>query len=214
MVKICILTIIVLFSALSSVALVQAELTPDNQAGRLDTMVLNGCIEKMPSRPVYHYSIDKSQMLLSIQEFITFETDNEDDAAKKSDYISAWEVTETIINHCHDCPKTFLGELYGWAAYIQYQLGDMDKAMGFYKRVLEQSPYLPLTKERGTIYAIAMILTQKERYHEALQYFEKWESLCPPEVPKGYFIQRSNLYLKTGDASSAKYYYKLQSSNR
>lgn len=111
-------------------------------------------------------------------------------------YQAAWPKLKQLVDRCDDCSDYEWAQLYQRAAVVQYNLDNIPGAIDYFTKVLSKSPRIPESLEAQLTYQIAQLLTSEERYQEALNFFGKWEALCPTVVPDDYFYYRAqNLYL-------------------
>lgn len=114
----------------------------------------------------------------------------------RSDYKAAWPRIQTLMAHCDGCNGHELAQLYQRAAIIRYNLDDTGGSIDYLKKTLDQSPHISLSLEMQLTYQVAQLLTSEEKYRDGLDYFDKWEALCPQVVADDYFYFRAqNLYL-------------------
>lgn len=171
--------------------------------------ILRGCRESYKPRPLYHYTMKAGEILNPVNKILLREEGAQTEHAAEPDYEAAWEAIDIAINNCKSCPPILWAEIYHLAAIIRHMLGDNVGSINFFKKILEQSPYIPESYEARAAYSIALLLTVESDYIGALEYFDKWEELCPYKVPDSYFQDRANLHLKIGDVENAAYYMEL-----
>lgn len=124
------------------------------------------------------------------------EVDEKTGKSPEPNYQAAWPKLKQLVDRCDDCNEYEWAQLYQRAAVVQYNLDNIPGAIDYFKKVLSKSPNIPESLEAQLTYQIAQLMTSEERYQEALDFFSKWEALCPTVVPDDYFYFRAqNLYL-------------------
>lgn len=174
------------FRLIDNSALAQASTTPK----------LAGC--KAPPERRRLKALDQKffKKVAEVDMLMSPEPDKRTGQAPEPNYQAAWPKLKQMVDRCDDCNEYERAQLYQRAAVVQYNLDNIPGAIDYFQKVLAQSPNIPETLEAQLTYQVAQLLTAEERYQEALNFFGKWEALCPSLVPDDYFYYRAqNLYL-------------------
>ncbi len=123
--------------------------------------------------------------------------------APEPNYTAAWPRLQRLMDGCEDCNQYELAQLYQRAAFIQYNLDNLPQAIEYFKRVVGQSPHIPEALETQLLYQIAQLSTSVEQYKEALDYFGRWEAMCPSTVPDDYFYYRAQIFYQLNERDRA-----------
>lgn len=157
---------------------------------------LAGCKAQPEKRRLKALDQKFFKKVAEVDALISPEPDAKTGKAPEPNYKAAWPKIKQLVDRCDDCNDYEWAQLYQRAAVVQYNLDNVPGAIDYFKKVLSKSPNIPDTLETQLTYQIAQLLTSEERYKEALDYFGKWEALCPTVVPDDYFYFRAqNLYL-------------------
>ncbi len=134
---------------------------------------------------------------------LTNPPESKDGTTPEPDYRAAWPILQRLLDRCEDCNEYESAQLFQRAAFIQYQLENVPLAIDYFKRVVQQSPNIPESLETQLLYQIAQLLTQEEKYQEALDHFARWEAMCPAVVPRDYFFYLAQIYFQMGQKDRA-----------
>lgn len=134
---------------------------------------------------------------------LTNPSERKDGTTPEPDYRAAWPILQKLLDRCEDCNEYESAQLFQRAAFIQYQLENIPLAIDYFQRVVKQSPNIPEGLETQLYYQIAQLLTQEEKYQEAMDYFARWEAMCPAVVPRDYFFYRAQIYFQMGQKDRA-----------
>lgn len=200
--------IVILVVTATSCSLMPTSSTSANgKQADISTSTFKGCSDR-PVRPrrFYHHPGDEWAVLNPIDNLMSPEANYETGETPFPDYDAAWKEVEYLLENCPKCTATLWWQIYHRAAVIRYNLGDHAGAIPFFKKMLDQSPYIPEGLETQVTYHIAQMLTVEGDYAGALYYYDKWESFCPLKIPESYFQDRAMLHLKLGNNEKASYY--------
>jgi hypothetical protein len=81
-----------------------------------------------------------------------------------------------------------LAQMWNFYAFVRFSQDDFPGAIEAYENVIMQ-PDLPLGLETSTVYALAQMYVQQERYQEGLDMLERWFSLSENPAPEPYVLQ-------------------------
>ncbi len=136
-------------------------------------------------------------------DILTNPPEDKNGKAPEPNYKAAWPVLQKLLSRCDECNEYEWAQLYQRAAFIQYNLENVAGAVDYFKKVVQQSPNIPESLETQLYYQIAQLLTNQEKYKEALDHFAKWEAMCPISVPNDYFYYRAQIFFQMGDKDKA-----------
>lgn len=171
-------------------------LVDNSAAAQTPATKLPGC--KAPPEKRRLKALDQKffKKVAEVDALMSPEPDEKTGKAPEPNYKAAWPKVKQLVDRCDDCNEYEWAQIYQRAAVVQYNLDNMAGAIDYFKKVLSKSPNIPESLETQLTYQIAQLLTSEERYAEAMDYFGKWEALCPTVVPDDYFYFRAqNLYL-------------------
>lgn len=81
-----------------------------------------------------------------------------------------------------------LAQMWNFYAFIRFSQDDFDGAIEAYENVIAQ-PDLPLGLETSTIYALAQMYVQQERYQEGLDMLNRWFELSENPAPEPFVLK-------------------------
>lgn len=148
---------------------------------------LAGCVAEPERRRLQSLGQRFFNRVADVDKLISPEVDERTGEGPEPDYQRAWPILERLINRCDDCSQYEMAQLYQRAAVIKYNLEDIPQAIDYFKRVAAQAPHIPVSLEAQLNFQIAQLLTSQDQYRESLEYFRRWEALCPSTVPNDYF---------------------------
>jgi tetratricopeptide (TPR) repeat protein len=97
----------------------------------------------------------------------------------KPDFKRALTEIKKVETKCEkDCNPYEKSQVYNVHAYISYSLGRNAEAVKYYKKVIAQSPNIPLGVELQSMMYVAQMSFQLERHDESLNYLSKWMKLA------------------------------------
>lgn len=134
---------------------------------------------------------------------LTSPPEDKNGKAPEPNYKAAWPILKKLLDRCDDCNEYEWAQLYQRAAFIQYNLENTPAAIDYFKKVVAQSPNIPESLETQLLYQIAQLLTSEEKYKEALDYFARWEAMCPTNAPDDYYYYRAQIYYQLDDKAQA-----------
>jgi len=116
---------------------------------------------------------------------------------------AAWPLLKKLVDRCDGCNEYEKAQVYQRAGFVRYSLDDMRGAIDYFQRTVKQAPNIPASLETQLNYQIAQLLVSEERYRDALDYFNRWEKLCPTNVPDDYYYFRAQTYYQMNDKANA-----------
>lgn len=112
-----------------------------------------------------------------VQAFVSPDTEKNPDA--KPDFNRALKEVKKVEAKCDkDCNPYEKSQVYNVHAYISYSLGRNAEAVNYYKKVIAQSPNIPLGVELQSMMYVAQMSFQLERFDESLDYLDRWMKLA------------------------------------
>jgi len=97
----------------------------------------------------------------------------------KPDFKRALTEVQKVEAKCEkDCNPYEKSQVYNVHAYISYSLGRSAEAVKYYKKVIDQSPNIPLGVELQSMMYVAQMSFQLERFEESLDYLARWMKLA------------------------------------
>lgn len=160
-------------------------------------MKLDGC--KAPPEKRRLKSLDQKffKKVAEVDELMNPTPDEKTGVAAEPNYKAAWPKLAKLLERCEDCTPYEWAQLYQRAAFLQFQLESVPKAIDYFQKVVAQSPNIPESLETSLLYQIAQLQTSEERYAEATKTFDKWETMCPSIVPEDYYYFRAQIYYQS-----------------
>ncbi len=103
----------------------------------------------------------------------------EKNPGKKPNFKAAYKELKAMEKKCVDsCNGYEKSQIYNMFAFVAYQLENYDEAVDFYKKVVAQSPEIPVGVELQSLMYIAQLSFQLEKYEQSIQYLERWKKLA------------------------------------
>ena len=198
-----------LLSALSSLVLAAVITVPDLSVGSLNfvgssalaadgttppQMKVDGCVKAPVKRKLKSISQKFFKKVAEVDELMNPTPNEKTGVAAEPNYKAAWPILKKLVDRCDDCDDYEWAQLYQRAAFLQFQLEDVPKAIEYFQKVISKSPNIPESLETSLLYQLGQLLSSEERYDEATKVFEKWEAMCPSIVPEDYFYFRAQIY--------------------
>jgi hypothetical protein len=81
-----------------------------------------------------------------------------------------------------------LAQMWNFYAFVRFSQDDFPGAIEAYENVIRQ-PDLPLGLETSTVYALAQMYVQQERFQEGLDMLNRWFSLSENPAPEPYVLK-------------------------
>ncbi|WP_086933926.1 tetratricopeptide repeat protein [Agarilytica rhodophyticola] len=136
-----------------------------------------------------------------VTEFVTPDTEKNPDA--KPDFQKALKELQKMERSCKDkCNKYELSQIYRFYAFAYYSLDDYPRAIGAYKKVVAQSPEIPIAVELDALYALAQLNFAQDNFDDSLKYLDRWIALSTVVGSDIFFLKGTILYTK-GDKKGA-----------
>lgn len=123
--------------------------------------------------------------------------------APEPNFQAAWPMLKKLVDRCDDCNEYEYAQLYQRAGFLRYSLDDAKGAIEYFQKTVKQSPHIPEALETQLLFQIAQLLTSEERYKESLDYFARWEAMCPTNVPDDYYYYRAQIFYQLDDKANA-----------
>ena len=104
--------------------------------------------------------------------------DLEKDPNAKPDFRAAYKELNRIEKRCAECNNYEKSQIYNMFAYVAYTLEKYDEAVEYYKKVVAQSPQIPVGVELQSLMYIAQLSFQQEKYRQSIDYLNRWMKLA------------------------------------
>lgn len=123
--------------------------------------------------------------------------------APKPDFRGALDVLKKLEQKCEgDCNKYEMASIYNYFGWVYFSLEDVNNAIKYYVKLVEQAPEIPHGMEIQTLSALAKLFLQEERLDESLKYINKWIAASCKEDSE-MFQLRSNIHYFRDDKVNA-----------
>ncbi|MBN1239058.1 MAG: tetratricopeptide repeat protein [Gammaproteobacteria bacterium] len=109
------------------------------------------------------------------------------ECADMEDWACAQEQLERV-RRMTDLNSYELAQMWNFYAFVRFSQDDFDGAIEAYENVIAQ-PELPLGLETSTVYALAQMYVQQERYQEGLDMLNRWFELSENPAPEPYVLK-------------------------
>ena len=83
--------------------------------------------------------------------------------------------------------------MWNFYAFIYFSQDDYDEAIKAYENVLKQ-PDLPVAMETTTLYSLATLYVQQEKYQKGLDTLDRWFALAENPSPDPYVLKAQIYY--------------------
>lgn len=111
-----------------------------------------------------------------VTEFVS--PDEEKNPGKEPNFKAAYKELKQMEKRCAECNKYEKSQIYNMFAYVSYSLEKFEDAVNFYKKLVAQSPEIPIGLELQSMMYIAQLSFQLEKYNQSIEYLEKWMNLA------------------------------------
>lgn len=129
--------------------------------------------------------------------------DEEKRPGAKPNFPQALEELRKMERSCKDkCNKYELSQIYRFFAFAHYSMDDYPKAIDSYKKVVAQSPEIPIAVELDALYSLSQLTYALDRFDEALKYLNGWMKLSTIVGADKFFL-RGTIYYSKNDKKSA-----------
>lgn len=129
--------------------------------------------------------------------------DTEANPQAKPNFSEALKVLQKMEKSCKDkCNPYEIASIYRFYAYAYYSLDDYPKAINAYKKILQQSPEIPVGVELEALNSVSQLLYSQEDYDGALKYLNDWMELSTI-VGADKFFFRGSIYYSMNNKSQA-----------
>lgn len=133
--------------------------------------------------------------LAVVTEFASPDTTKNPDA--KPDFPKALRELQKMERACKDkCNKYELSQIYRFYAFVHYSLDNYPKSIEAYKKVVAQSPEIPIAVELEALNSLAQLTYSLDRYDEALRYLSAWMELSTIVGAEKFFLRGTIYYAK------------------
>lgn len=114
--------------------------------------------------------------LAKVTEFASPDTDKKPDA--KPDMKRALKELKKLEKSCEECNGYEKSQVYNMFAFVAYSLEKYEDAIGYYKKVVAQSPNIPVGVELQSLMYVAQLSFQQELYDQSLKHLDMWMNLA------------------------------------
>lgn len=104
--------------------------------------------------------------------------DQDKNPGKEPDFQAAYKELDRIEKRCDTCNNYEKSQVYNMFAYVAYTLEKYDEAVDYYKKVVAQSPQIPVGVELQSLMYIAQLSFQQEKYNQSIDYLNRWMKLA------------------------------------
>lgn len=126
-----------------------------------------------------------------------------EDSGKQPNFNAALSELRKIEKRCKDsCNRYELSQIYNYFAWISYSKEDTKGAINYYKKVIAQSPELPIALELSALKYVAQLSYTIDRMDEAVSYLDRYMALTTDLSADIYQLRASFCYHK-GDKACA-----------
>ena len=117
--------------------------------------------------------------------------------AEASQYAEAEAVLDAMLDATSKKSKLNRYELatvYQTYAYLRYALEDYEGSLGFYQKVIDQRPEIPLAMEINTLYTIAQLYFVQEDWRRGVDTLNQWMSVTDAPNTNAYVLLAQGYY--------------------
>ncbi len=86
------------------------------------------------------------------------------------------EILQKMENRIDELNSYESAMVYNFKAFIHYGESHMNQAINSFKKVIEQKP-IPEALEKSTLYALAQLSMQQEKFDDSIMYINRWSTL-------------------------------------
>ncbi len=120
----------------------------------------------------------------------------EEGSGKEPNLKAALDELKKIEKRCEDCNKYECSQIYNYFAWISYTLEDTDNAIKYYKKVVEQSPDIPIGLELYALKYISQLSFTIDKLDDLIIYLDKYIALAEEVGADIYQLRASICYQK------------------
>lgn len=102
----------------------------------------------------------------------------EENPGKQPNFDAAYKELNRIEKRCGECNNYEKSQVYNMFAYVAYTLEKYDDAVEYYKKVVAQSPQIPVGVELQSMMYIAQLSFQLEKFNQSITYLDRWMKLA------------------------------------
>lgn len=119
-------------------------------------------------------------------------------AEENEDYVCARELLEEV-RAMRNLTGYETAQMWSFYAYIYFSEGNYPEAIVAYENVLKQEPKdLTVALETSTLYTLATLYVQEERYEEGLEKLNRWFEIAENPGPTAYIL-KAQIYYSMGE---------------
>ncbi|WP_143247480.1 tetratricopeptide repeat protein [Agaribacterium haliotis] len=104
--------------------------------------------------------------------------DQEKNPGKKPDFPRALKELKKLEKACEECNRYEKSQIYNMNAYVAYSMEKYNDAVEAYKKVVAQSPEIPIAVELQSMMYIAQLSFQLEKFQQSIDYLDRWMKLA------------------------------------
>lgn len=110
------------------------------------------------------------------------------------DFKGALKELRDIEKGCKKCNEYELAQIYNYYGFVYYSLEDVDQAIKYYAKVVEQAPMISWGLQLQVMYTLAQLEFSQERYPQALKRLNAWMEYSKTVGPDVYYLRSSICY--------------------
>lgn len=126
----------------------------------------------------------------------------EEGSGKEPDLKAALAELNKIEKRCDDCNQYELSQVYNYFAWISYSLEDTDGAIKYYKKVIEQSPNIPIGLELQALKYVSQLSFTIDKLDDSVNYLNRYIDLSD-DVGADIYQLRASICYQKGDKACA-----------
>lgn len=107
-----------------------------------------------------------------------------------------------IEKRCGECNNYELSQIYNYFAWISYSKEDTKGAINYYKKVVAQSPEIPIGLELNALKYVAQLSYTVDKMNDAVSYLNKYIALAD-DIGADIFQLRASFCYQQGDKACA-----------
>ena len=124
----------------------------------------------------------------------------EEDSGKEPNMNAALDELKKIEKRCDGCNKYELSQIYNYFAWIYYSLEDTASAVNYYKKVIAQSPDIPIGLELQALKYVSQLSFTIDKFDDSILYLDKYIALADDVGADIYQLRASICYQKDDKA--------------
>lgn len=123
-----------------------------------------------------------------------------EDPDEKPNMKAALAELKKVEKKCGDCNNYELSQIYNYYAWISYSQEDTASAIKYYKKVIDQSPEIPIGLELQALKYVAQLSFTIDKLDDAVLYLDKYIALSTDVGADIYQLRASICYNKDDKA--------------